>query len=149
MRSIRAGRPRWIAGSMASLRPSPRSHARRSRSLHTRARSDWTWRKANPAMMTSEEIQIAPRRRKTSFTEDSSSGAELGEAQPVGEEQRHQLLGGERAQAAGGAGALGELGHGVGAAVGAPEQHRHRLPAVALEDGGGGVVAGDGEDVGL
>src|SRR3989304_3870442 len=68
MRSTRAGEPRWIAGSMASLRPSPRSHARRSRSLHTRARSDWTWRKANPAMMTSEEIQIAPRRRMTSFT---------------------------------------------------------------------------------
>src|SRR5213593_1865320 len=75
------------------------------------------------------------------------SGAELDEAQGVRHHQWHQMLGGNHAEASAGAGALGEGGHCVGAAVPAPDQEGDRLPAVAGQNRRSRVIAGDDQDV--
>src|SRR2546425_6105282 len=55
---------------------------------------------------------------------------------------------GDRAEAARRARPLGERGDGIGATVAAPQKRRDRLPAVAREHRGRGVVARHDEDIG-
>ena len=71
----------------------------------------------------------------------------LGEAERVGHHERHQVLGGHHPERAARAVPLGEAAHRVAPAVGARQERGHPLPAVALEDRRGGVVARDGEHV--
>src|SRR3989442_13174457 len=77
------------------------------------------------------------------------SGAELGEPERVRHPDGHEVLGGHQAEGPGAAGTLGERGHAVWAAIAAPDQHWHRLPAVSGQHRWGGVVSGDDHDVGL
>ena len=60
--------------------------------------------------------------------------AELGQPQGIGHDDRHQVMGRDQSQGAGRACPLGEGRDGVGAAVAAPDERGHRLPAVGGEE---------------
>src|SRR5215470_15791790 len=73
----------------------------------------------------------------------------LDEAQGVGHQDRHELLRREDAERPARAIALREAADLVGPAVAAGHERGDGLPAVAGQYRGRGVVARDGEDVGL
>src|SRR3990172_7013709 len=76
-------------------------------------------------------------------------GAILHQFSGMGQGQGEDMEGGEEAQAPTAAGPLPEFSNAVRTAGGGVEKEGHGVPAMALEESGGGMVAGDYQDLGL
>src|SRR5436305_13633126 len=144
-RSYPTRAPRVTSRSDASATAAPTRVARRLSASIWRSRSSRTSRYAKPAETTSVASQMPPSRRTRKRMRLSS---ELRQPLGVGYRERHQMMGGNRAERADRARALRERGDRVRTEIATPQQRGHRLPAVTDEDRRRGVVARHHENVG-